>query len=442
MASSTGVLSELCTLALVDPATHLLYFRNLSDQALLPVAGFDTHERFAAALTRLVRDRFGFNCLQVAMVGSSCGNMPCAILEILERLPGCPGDQPFCSLVNISSDSVDDSQKAAIARILANEQNPFGRFARLGLLEEVRRDMEADELCAVRQINCGIDFSMFSFRKGDLSYWFKAVGEPNTREYAVTMTLSKRAVPCLPKIIHVLPAWNGWIAEHIDGRRLSDCPNQWPCAFERLAALQRNSIGFVDELETCGAVDWTIPRLMEAMDPLFDEVDNAMKAQTSSRTDPIGTHDLRKLRTQIEGALLELEACHIPDTLVHGDLGHGNVLVSERGPIFLDWAETYIAHPFLSAEYLLVDLQRSAGFSDDEKAALLRGYASHWSQWIAGNALERLLAFTPAFGAISYAAMAFTAHRDRAFRDHVWPLLRSLMRKARREIERSSEVTA
>ena len=55
------------------------------------------------------------------------------------------------------------------------------------------------------------------------------------------------------------------------------------------------------------------------------------------------------------------DACHalaasgVPDSLEHGDLTADEVILGEMGPVFLDWSDGSITHPFLSAASLLAD---------------------------------------------------------------------------------------
>ena len=50
-----------------------------------------------------------------------------------------------------------------------------------------------------------------------------------------------------------------------------------------------------------------------------------------------------------------VDACHaladsgVPDSLDHGDLSADEVILGEMGPVFLDWSDGSITHPFLSA---------------------------------------------------------------------------------------------
>ena len=49
----------------------------------------------------------------------------------------------------------------------------------------------------------------------------------------------------------------------------------------------------------------------------------------------------------------ELAASGVPDSLEHGDLSADEVILGEMGPVFLDWSDGSITHPFLSVAAFL-----------------------------------------------------------------------------------------
>ena len=51
----------------------------------------------------------------------------------------------------------------------------------------------------------------------------------------------------------------------------------------------------------------------------------------------------------------ELSQIGLPDTLEHGDLGASSILITGAGPVFLDWSDSSISHPFFSMFRLAQD---------------------------------------------------------------------------------------
>ncbi len=62
---------------------------------------------------------------------------------------------------------------------------------------------------------------------------------------------------------------------------------------------------------------------------------------------------LRRLTPELVDACHALAASGIPDSLEHGDLAADEVIIGEMGPVFLDWSDGSITHPFLSAASLI-----------------------------------------------------------------------------------------
>jgi hypothetical protein len=78
------------------------------------------------------------------------------------------------------------------------EETPPGPFARLGWFSDVRNWVDSviepmgfHLTGEFRQLNAGATFSLIRFDTDGPAVWFKAVGEPNLREFAITWLLAK-----------------------------------------------------------------------------------------------------------------------------------------------------------------------------------------------------------------------------------------------------------
>jgi hypothetical protein len=114
--------------------------------------------------------------------------------------------------------------------------------------------------------------------------------------------------------------------------------------------------------------------------------------------------------------------------------------MSPDGPVFLDWAETYIGQPFLCAEHLLADLERCQPELCFERDSLRRTYASFWREYASPETLADIIQLAPAIAALSYAIFAWEASARQRDPTYAWPLIRSMMRRTRRELEMRREV--
>ena len=90
-----------------------------------------------------------------------------------------------------------------------------------------------------------------------------------------------------------------------------------------LVGLQREWIGRVDELLALGLPDWRAPVL------------SALIADVVERTSAELSADDR------------VAEYGIPDTIVHGDFGPGNLRGDDRSLVILDWGDSGVGHPLL-----------------------------------------------------------------------------------------------
>jgi hypothetical protein len=70
-------------------------------------------------------------------------------------------------------------------------------------------------------------------------------------------------------------------------------------------------------------------------------------------------------------ACRDLAASGVPDSLEHGDLAADEIILGPMGPVFLDWSDGSITHPFLSAASLLRSSKATGGDADRLVAAYL-----------------------------------------------------------------------
>lgn len=415
----------------------------------LPRESIPAYARAAEALTEVIALRFGLRTIQLAILPGTEELDYCAVHEIIGSQKKKQSLLSFATLDEIPPSELTETERVTVLKIMRGEASELGRFARIGwiyeLLAKTGRYRGKSPMPVIRQLNQGIDFCLLSLT--DLSgrkMWFKAVGEPNTREYALTAELSRRFPAYLPKILTTIPEWNGWVTEDVEGLPLNESDALYQCeqALTALAVMQKEMITDMASLSALGAKNWTCGRIATLSEPFFAETQRAMQAQVSTKARPLGRSELLQLKNDVESALQEFSDAGIPETLVHGDIGHGNIITTLNGPVFLDWAETYVGHPFLSAEHLLADLARTNPPFLVKQTALRAHYAAHWKTQVGQADLEMVTVLAPAIAAFAYAVIAWDANRSRLDPTLVWPLLRSLLRRAKRELEHGSEVFA
>lgn len=433
-------------LVLIDPHSMRIVTSAAAGSSL-PRVSVPAFARVAECLTEVIHHSLGLRAIQLALLPGAKGECSCAVHEILGQRQDMPQSLSFSALDEILATDLSGAERTVVLAIMRGDANHLGRFARLGWIDELLaktsglRDLWP--ISAVRQLNQGIDFCLLSMTNADgRTVWFKAVGEPNTREYALTQELARRFPIYLPKLVATIPEWNGWMMEDVQGSPLSesDSIDQWERAFAGLASLQQETANDVASLFALGAKDWRYPRIASLLEPFFQEAQRAMTAQTSARSTPLSSRELYQLQKDVEAALVEFMNTGVPETLLHGDIGHGNVLATAAGPVFLDWAEAAIGHPFLSAEHLLADLARSNPLLAKKQAILRSHYAASWKSLVEPELLEEITVLAPAVAALVYAIMIWESSQNLLDPSYAWPLMRSMLRRTKRELDERSEV--
>jgi len=436
-------------LVLIEPQSMRILTRDTVEGPMLPRESVSAYTRIAQTLTEAIEQRYGFSSLQLAILPAVEGNSDCAVHEIIGPTEDTPGSFSFLVQDEITLGELSDEEKAFVLKILKGETNALGKFARLGwitdLLTKTGRRPSDDHWPTIRQFNQSVDFCLLSWMSDEgHKLWFKAVGKPNTREYALTAELSRRFPKYLPTILLDVPEWNGWVMEDVQGVPLNESDDIHHCedALAALAIMQKEMVCNVDSLASLGARTWSCTRIASLSEQFFTEARHAMRAQTSTKALPLSGSELFQLQRNIDVALNEFMDPRIPDTLLHGDIGHGNVIATSCGPVFLDWAETYIGHPFICAEHLLADLARSNRLFADRQATLRSFYADQWRTHLLTAELKRISLLAPAVAAFAYGVIAWETFSDRNDPEQVWPLLRSMLRRAKGELHKSSGVMA
>jgi hypothetical protein len=201
--------------------------------------------------------------------------------------------------------------------------------------------------------------------------WLKVVPPFFAHEGALIRALTPGPVP--PLIAHDR---GRVLLDHIPGAVLWDAsPEGQRRLVDALLTLQWRHLGDVDALLPLGLPDWRAPGFIAAADRLPD------------LAFPADRPGVVALVAGLPARFEALEACGLPDTLVHGDCHVGNGLADGDGPVtILDWGDAGVGHPLLD----LPALVRNVASADGER---LRTYLlDRWRERCAGADVERAAA--------------------------------------------------
>jgi len=297
-----------------------------------------------------------------------------------------------------------------------------GPFARAGWLEEMAK-WAGPPLAArglqwngrFRQFGSGPECALLRLETNGPAVWFKGVRERLVREYAITKYIGAQTPGVFPDILATHDEWRAWLMIDAEGRTLGECGIEgWADAARKLALVQHAYVGSTEKLLALSAIDCREPAVVERLDNLWRRLPGLMLRQPAcSRAPRLSRDEAERLRAHagvLAGAFFRTD---IPMTLVHGDPNVDNFIVGARGTMILDWAESYIGHPFLSYEYLRMHLHRARpeAASDWEKE-MREAYSRVWRPIVKRRDIEDGFALAPLIAPLIVAALALESLGD------------------------------
>lgn len=342
---------------------------------------------------------------------------------------------------------LDESESRALQLCLHQlekyECDASSPFAGRGWLRTLRgwtsaviRPLGFELVDSLRQFNASPSFNLLRFETTGPAVWFKAVGEPNLREFPITQKLAEVLPKFMPETLATKPEWNGWLSREVDGKNLGEAKNieAWEGAAADLARLQIASISFSESLLPLGAHDLRSDALFSAIDPFFDLVARLMDEQPKTPPAALSRKELSLLRILVYDALTMLRDLRMPVTLGHLDLNPWNIIVTEDSCVFLDWAEAYVGYPFFSFEYLFEHFRRNSEGSAKFVHRVKNAYATRWQELLSDDCISDAMAPAPLTAIFAYAVGSNTWKNEESLGDpEIAGYFRSLARRMNRE---------
>jgi hypothetical protein len=461
MRTSTQLDHDLYRVLLYRRDTSELLLASTADGLEVPVVPVPRFTRVAEKLTAGIKDRWNLDscCLFPVLEGiSSSLSVPFHVVELSSREAETPVAMRWLAATSLSAADFRDHDdfvavQASLVRLEGFRRGELpGAFGKPGWRRTVT-EWVAVRAATVglsltgkfRQLNASATFSLLRFETEGPALWFKAVGEPNVHEFAITLALAGLFPHFVPRVIGHRADWNAWLSVEAEGTHLSDTDpsSAWQQAAATLASLQIASCGHGLHLIDAGSKDIRICSLVPQVQPFFERMAELMELQTKLTPLPLTRAEIRSLSEEVRSRLDELRAVDIPNTLGHLDFNPGNILVSPEQCVFLDWAEAYVGHPFFTFQYLLEHCRRFHGVEPDSEKIVASSYALPWQAFASADEIAKCLALTPLLAAFASAASLGWNHPDACQRPVIAGYLRSLVRRMNREVDvlRKSRVT-
>jgi hypothetical protein len=131
-----------------------------------------------------------------------------------------------------------------------------------------------------------------------------------------------------------------------------------------LVRLQQHYASRTDELLALPVPDWRSPALIASIAEVVERTSAELSAEDNA--------SLRDFVRTLPDRCAEVEACGVPDSLVHGDFWPGNIRGEADHFIILDWGDSGVGHPLLDQSAFLERIGR------DDVDAIRQHWAQQW----------------------------------------------------------------
>lgn len=211
--------------------------------------------------------------------------------------------------------------------------------------------------------------------------WLKAGGDGTRHEALVLGTLAALGVPNTPAPLQTQDD-DGWVLLP-DGGPTSRAAHGGATPTDAMARLlaayaqtQRATEPYVDRFVSVGVDDLRPEHMPRRLADLVDELAAATGPTALPADDAAG---LRALLPAYADACAELDAAGVAPTLQHDDLHDNNVF--HRGPVFFDWGDCVVGHPFGTLLVTLRSVAHAHGLDpgDPVLARLADAYTEPWT---------------------------------------------------------------
>ncbi len=438
---------DLCRLVLLNSAGTDIFIVRRNGQWRLPEIQIPRFSRFVEEITNLVRSTWSINTTQL-FSNYVAADGPQTFLAVLEVMTDCEhapdiSRWPIAEAKHSLQFPEDvEALKEATSRVLNHNRScTASPFARLGWIYDLQQWVQqvqgVGSVNSHKHISGSDDTCLARFDTLTKTLWYKAVGQSDPKEYAITSALREWIPDYLPRILAFDPVRNAWLMESGGETDLGEHEHfeTWAAVASRLAEMQIASISYAPKLLAKGCIDARAATLRQLVAPFFDSMATLMQQQVKPSPAPLTRNELKEIAEVLTTALTELDALDIPEVIGHSDFNPGNILINEK-IVFVDWSAAHVGNPYLTLEYLIAHFRRSKAILPGEDTLLRQTFLERWSSAFAADVFRRARNLTPIV-AVFASAVADDSWRDQVRLDlpGVPGYLRSLTRIMGREAQ-------
>lgn len=214
-------------------------------------------------------------------------------------------------------------------------------------------------------------------------YYFKAAPRIFSHEPAITKWLRDRFRNNFAEVVAIDAERHWLLLKEVEGvtTPLEEERDEamWENAARRLGEIQVTAARWSPELRDLGVPNRSLEVLAHRIPRLCADASAMLLGQecglTRAEIDRISS-----LAPSLLALAGELAQFDIPDTIDHGDLWSSNILITANGPVYLDWSDSSLSHPFFSLFHLMNDAASLLPASSAESRRRLRdAYLDPWT---------------------------------------------------------------
>jgi len=198
-----------------------------------------------------------------------------------------------------------------------------------------------------------------------------------------------------------------------DSPRLED----WEAALRTHARIQQDNAARVQEFLDMGCWDRRPDKLAELIDPLLADTGPMNMGQPRGITPP-ELERLRGLAARLKELCRALADSPIPVSLNNGDFHAKNIAIKDGNPLFFDWSDAQITHPFFDLMALFEDMPGELAGAPNLRQHVTEAYLDEWKSFGSPEGLRG------AFALARPLAMANLAVSYQRIYNHVEPAAR------------------
>jgi len=284
---------------------------------------------------------------------------------------------------------------------------------KIWIADQVKYDSGQSLMGELEQVKSWAISSVLRARTETETLYFKAVPTLFGQEPVITQQLALLFPEYIPSLVAVDTARHWMLMREFVGKELdeSKAPEDRAAALPAFAKIQIGCIPYVDELISWGSMDRRLALMANQVEAVIYEMTEADAREIYAITDEEAVK-LRQHAPALRSICLDLASFGVPETLIHGDLHAGNIIVNEvdgqKRFLIFDWTDAAIGHPFFDMQTML----QGKWMQDHPNAAtvLRDAYLEPWTKilpidtLIAAFDVSQKLA--PLYHAISYRNIA------------------------------------